>query len=320
MILITEDVWGDELAALGDRYTVIYEPDLWKSPTKIRQALIGVQALVVRNRTKVDSAMIEAGKDLRIIARAGVGLDNIDIASANSNGVAVSAALGVNAVSVAEHTVGLALALTREVIPLDSDTKSGQWNRRAGVELAGKTWGLLGFGATARSTAQLLRGFGVNILAYDPYAQPTEAELRDLNTDLVTAESVLSNADVISIHLPNTPQTAKFIDDRALAAMKDGVFLINVGRGEVIDETALIAALKSGKVAAAGLDVRESEPPLLGELETLPNVVLTPHIAGITKESQSRIIRYLAADIDRAINGDRLNYAVGDVTSFAGRL
>ena len=320
MILITEDVWGDELAALGDRYTVIYEPDLWKSPTRIRQALTGVQALVVRNRTKVDSAMIEAGKDLRIIARAGVGLDNIDISSADSNGVAVSAALGVNAVSVAEHTVGLALALTREVIPLDSDTKSGQWNRRAGVELAGKTWGLLGFGATARSTAQLLRGFGVNILAYDPYAQSTEAELRDLNADLVTAESVLSNADVISIHLPNTPQTAKFIDDRAIAAMKDGVFLINVGRGEVIDETALIAALKSGKVAAAGLDVRESEPPLLGELETLPNVVLTPHIAGITKESQSRIIKYLAADIDRALNGERLNYAVGNVKSFAGQL
>ncbi len=320
MILITEDVWGDELAALGDRYPVSYRPDLWQDPSKIRQALTGVQALVVRNRTKVDATLIEAGKDLKIIARAGVGLDNIDISSANSNGVAVSAALGVNAVSVAEHTVGLALALAREVIPLDSDTKLGHWNRRAGVELTGKTWGLLGFGATAKSTAHLLRGFGVNILAYDPYAQPMDAELKDLNTALVTAESLFSNADVISIHLPNTANTVKFIDDRAIAAMKDGVFLINVGRGEVIDETALIAALKTGKVAAAGLDVRESEPPILGELETLPNVILTPHIAGITNESQSRIIKYLAADIDRAINGERLNYAVGNVKSFVAQL
>ena len=320
MILITEDVWGDELAALGDRYPVSYEPDLWKDPTKIRQALIGVQALVVRNRTKVDAAMIEAGKDLRIIARAGVGLDNIDIASANSNGVAVSAALGVNAVSVAEHTVGLALALTRDVIPLNSDTKSGQWNRRAGVELAGKTWGLLGFGATARSTAHLLRGFGVNILAYDPFAQPTESELKDLNTKLVTADSVFSNSDLISIHLPNTPQTTKFIDDSALAAMKDGVFLINVGRGEVIDETALIAGLTSGKVAAAALDVRNNEPPMIGELETLSNVILTPHIAGITKESQARIIKYLADDISRAINGELLRYAVGNVKNPAAHL
>jgi D-3-phosphoglycerate dehydrogenase len=315
MILITEDVWGDEFVSLSERYQVRYEPELWKDPERILQSLDDVQALVVRNRTSVDAAMITRGKNLRIIARAGVGLDNIDVASANARGVAVSAALGVNALSVAEHTIGLTLALTRRTIPLDLSVRAGGWNRQAGIELAGKTWGLLGFGATARSTARLLRGFGMNVLAYDPYVPHAEPDLIDLNVLLVSAEKVFENSDVISIHLPNVPQTKNIVDARSIESMKDGVYLINVGRGEVIDERALLAALKTGKVAGAGLDVRQNEPPIVGELETLANVILTPHIAGITKESQTRIIKCLADDISRALEGNVLRYAVGEVKS-----
>ncbi len=317
MILITEDVWGPEFEALSNRYQLRYEPDLWKDPSQIKEVLPEVTAWVVRNKTKVTADLISAAPNLRVIARAGVGLDNIDLTAANAAGVAVSAALGVNAVSVAEHTLGLALSLARDTIPLNQASLAGQWNRLPGVELAGKTWGLLGFGATARATANLLKGFGVRIQAYDPYATPTEAQLNELNASLGSAEEVFEQSDLISIHLPNTPSTNKFVNAQSIAQMKDGVFIINVGRGEVIDETDLIQALKSGKVAGAGLDVRESEPPVVGEMETLKNVVLTPHIAGITNESQSRIIRFLSDDIDRALSNKDLLCAVGDVKTFA---
>lgn len=317
MILITEDVWGPEFEALSNRYQLRYEPDLWKDPSHIKEILPEVTAWVVRNKTKVTSDLISSAPNLRVIARAGVGLDNIDLTAANAAGVAVSAALGVNAVSVAEHTLGLALSLARDTIPLNQASLAGQWNRLPGVELAGKTWGLLGFGATARATAHLLKGFGLRIQAYDPYATPTEAQLNELNASLGSAEEVFSNSDLISIHLPNTPSTNKFVNAQSIAQMKDGVYIINVGRGEVIDETDLIQALKSGKVAGAGLDVRESEPPVVGEMETLKNVVLTPHIAGITNESQSRIIRFLSDDIDRALSNKDLICAVGDVKTFA---
>ena len=317
MILITEDVWGLEFESLGRQFPIRYEPELWRSPEKIRDALKNAQAIVVRNRTIVDGAIMDAGKHLRVISRAGVGLDNIDVEAANARGIAVSAALGINAVSVAEHVVGLALSLLRQTVSLNAQLKEGKWDRIPGIELHGKTWGFLGFGATARATAKLLRGFELSCLAYDPYVQFNEIEVHEWNIALTDLDEVITKSDVISIHLPNNAQTQKLVNSRLIARMKPGVYLINVGRGEVINEDDLITALKSGVIGGAGLDVRAKEPPSKSALDTFPNVILTPHIAGITRESQTAITSVLAQDILRALTGQQLIAAVGTIKKFS---
>ncbi len=313
MILITEDVWGSEFESLGQRFPIRFEPDFWKSPEKIRDALKDAQAIVVRNRTRVDGSIMDAGKNLRVISRAGVGLDNIDIEAANARGIAVSAALGINAVSVAEHVVGLALSLLRHTVQLDAELRRGQWNRTPGNELHGKTWGFLGFGATARATANILRGFDLDFYAYDPFVKLDDIQAREWNVQMAEFDVVIANSDVISIHLPNNPQTRNLINAQVIAKMKPGAYLINVGRGEVVNENDLAAGLRSGIVGGAALDVRVVEPPVIGELEKFSNVILTPHIAGVTKESQRAISKVLTEDIERALTGRQLRAAVGAI-------
>ena len=313
VILITEDVWGAEFESLGQHFPIRFEPDLWKSPEKIHEALKDAQAIVVRNRTRVDGSMMDAGKHLRVISRAGVGLDNIDIEAANARGIAVSAALGINAVSVAEHVVGLALTLLRHTVQLDAELRRGEWNRIPGNELRGKTWGFLGFGATARATAKILRGFDLDFYAFDPYVNPDSVQASELNVRMANFDDVIANADIISIHLPNNPKTRDLVNAQTIARMKPGAYLINVGRGEVINESDLAAGLRSGILAGAALDVRSQEPPVVGELEKFSNVILTPHIAGVTKESQQAISKVLTEDIELALTGQQLRAAVGAI-------
>lgn len=313
MILITEDVWGAEFESLGRHFPIRFEPDLWKSPEKIRAALKDAQAIVVRNRTRVDGSIMDAGKNLRVISRAGVGLDNIDIEAANARGIAVSAALGINAVSVAEHVVGLALSLLRYTVQLDAELRRGEWNRIPGNELRGKRWGFLGFGATARATAKILRGFDLDFSAFDPYVNPDSEQAIELNVRMMNFEAVMANSDIISIHLPSNPKTRDLINSQSIAKMKPGAYLINVGRGEVINERDLAAGLRAGIVAGAALDVRAEEPPVLGDLEKFANVILTPHIAGVTKESQQAISKVLTEDIELALTGQQLRAAVGSI-------
>jgi D-3-phosphoglycerate dehydrogenase/(S)-sulfolactate dehydrogenase len=305
MILISEDVWGTPFQTLEGSFPITRNDDLWNNPEELKAALKDVKALVVRNRTKVTADVIAAAPNLKVIARAGVGLDNIDLKAADAAGVVVVAGLGANAVSVGELTLGLALALLRNVPGHDVATREGGWVRTPGRELSGLTWGLLGCGATGLATAKLLQGFSCSVIGYDPYAKNLS------NIELTTFEDVLMRSDVVSIHMPSTAETNGSINSASLALMKPDAIIVNVGRGEVINEADLMAALKAKTIAGAALDVRAQEPPVKGEMEEIPNLILTPHVAGITKESQLRINQILTSNIELVLNSKPATHAVG---------
>jgi D-3-phosphoglycerate dehydrogenase/(S)-sulfolactate dehydrogenase len=311
MILISEDVWGPAFAELATKHPVKQDPDLWNKVDDLKKELATATALVVRNRTQVTAELLDAAPLLKVIARAGVGLDNIDIKAADARGIVVVAGLGANATSVGELTVGLALSLMRNIPTSAAETRSGLWNRTPGLELTGRIWGLLGCGATAIATARLLQGFNISFIAYDPFVKQDDPRIQGLNITLGSIDDVVKAAGIISIHMPSTPDTNGLVNSALIAQMVDGVFIINVGRGEVINEADLVIALKSGKVAGAGLDVRATEPPTTGELETLSNVLLTPHIAGITKESQAKINSILTSNIELVLASTPAINAVG---------
>ncbi len=305
MILISEDVWGAPFQKLEGSFPITRNDDLWSNPEELKASLKDVTALVVRNRTKVTAEIIAAAPKLKVIARAGVGLDNIDIKAADAAGVVVVAGLGANAVSVGELTLGLALALLRNVLGHDVATREGGWVRTPGRELSGLTWGLLGCGATGLATAKLLQGFGCSVIGYDPYAKNLS------NIELTTFEEVLKRSNVVSIHMPSTAETNGSINATSLALMKSDAIIVNVGRGEVINEADLLVALKAKTIAGAALDVRAQEPPVKGEMEEIPNLILTPHVAGITKESQLRINQILTSNIELILNSKPATHAVG---------
>jgi D-3-phosphoglycerate dehydrogenase / 2-oxoglutarate reductase len=311
VVVLTEDIAGEPLDELARELPLRREPDAWRDGARLRAALAGAGAVVVRNHTPVDRALLEACPELRIVARVGVGLDNIDVDAADDLGVVVSAPLGANAVSVAEHALGLALALARRVVPLDRDCRAGGWSRKPGRELAGRTWGLLGAGATGRACARLARGLGMTVIAHDPHLSAAHPELAELGIRLVGLDEVAAGSDVLSCHLPSTESTRGLIDAAFLARMRPDALLISVGRGDVVDEEALADALEGGRLGGAGLDVRAAEPPSPGRLERLDSVVLTPHVAGITAESQRRILEVLAGDIRAVCGGGEARHAVG---------
>ena len=313
MILISEDVWGAPFEKLGGSFPILREDDLWKDPEALKAKIKDATALVVRNRTQVTAEIIAAAPKLKVIARAGVGLDNNDIKAADAAGVVVDAGLGANAVSVGELTLGLALSVLRNIPTHDVATRDGKWIRTPGRELSGLTWGLLGCGATGMATARLIQGFNCKVLGYDPFVKADDPRLPGLNMSMHSLEDVLKGADVISIHMPSTPQTNNTINSATLTLMKPSAILVNVGRGEVINEADLIAALKAKTISGAALDVRAQEPPVVGEMETLPNVILAPHVAGITSESQLRINEIPTANIELLLTGKPAVNAVGAI-------
>lgn len=298
-VLVLENVWGPAFDDLAAEIAVRREPALPGGE------LTGVRALVVRNRTQVGAELLAASPHLQVIARAGVGLDNIDLGAASARDIPVIAPLGANARAVAELTVGLAIDLLRGITRLDRSVRGGGWERVPGRELADRTWGVLGAGATGRAVAGLAAAFGMSVIGYDPYAPA------DCGVALVGLDELLGRADVVSMHLPATPETRGLLDAAAFARMRAGAVLVNVGRGDALDEAALIDALRDGRPAGAALDVRALEPPAAGTLENLDNVVLTPHIAGLTAESQERITDVLVADIRRVLDGQAPRSAVG---------
>lgn len=310
-VLATEDVWGPAFDALARDLSVQVVADGWRRPAELPGLLAGVRALVVRNRTRVDRWLLERCASVRVVARAGVGLDNIDVTAADELGIVVTAPLGANAVSVAEHTLGLALAVARRTVALDRETRAGGWRRTPGRELSGRTWGVLGLGATARAVARLARALSMTVLAYDPYVPAADAAA--VGVTPASLDEVAAAADVLSVHLPATAETRGLVGAGLLARMKPDSILVNVGRGDVVDEEALADALAGGRIGGAALDVRASEPPVPGRLEALDNVVLSPHVAGITMESQDRIADVLANDIRAVLSGAPARSAVGAV-------
>lgn len=260
-------------------------------------------ALVVRSATKVTAEVLSAGKRLKVVGRAGIGVDNVDVKAATERGILVVNAPTANMMSATEHTFALLLALARRVPPADASMKSGVWDRKTfvGTELQGKTLGVVGFGRIGQRVARRARSFEMHVLAYDPFLDPTVARREEVEP--LSLEELLPRADVVTLHTPLTDQTRNLLDRARLGAMKPGALLINCGRGGVIDEAALLDLLESGHLAGAGLDVYAEEPVTDFTLARHPKVVATPHIGAQTREAQLRIARDTAEMVIKALEG-----------------
>ncbi len=243
-------------------------------------------ALLVRSKTKVTKRVIENAKNLKVIGRAGVGVDNIDLEAATKRGIVVVNAPEASSITVAEHTLGLMLAMARKIPFADASLKSGKWEKKKflGIELRGKTLGVIGLGRIGTQVVAKARAFGMEVLAYDPYI--SEKLAYDLGVKISDFEELIKNSDFITLHAPLTEQTRGMIGKKEIEKMKNGAFLINCARGGIVDEKALYEGLKSGKVAGAALDVFEKEPPLESPLLELENIVVTPHLGASTEEAQ----------------------------------
>ena len=268
------------------------------NPKDYEPHLADCDALVVRSAVKVNKAVLDKAPKLRVIGRAGVGVDNVDMNAATAAGVLVMNTPGGNAVSVAEHTLGFMLSLARMIPEASASTKSGKWEKKKflGNELRGKTLGVVGLGNIGREVVQRARAFEMTIIGADPFVSSQLAA--DMGVELVDLEGLLSRSDYISLHVGVTPETKGMINAASIAKMKDGVRIVNCARGELIDQPALVAALTSGKVAGAGLDVFDPEPPKEGDpILSAPNLLASPHIGGSTEEAQEivgiRIARQL---------------------------
>lgn len=274
------------------------------------EALADADALLVRSATKVDGEVFRHAPKLKVVARAGVGLDNVDVPAATAAGVMVVNAPTSNIVSAAEHAVALLLAVARRVPAADASLRAGEWKRSSfsGVELAGKTVGVVGLGRIGQLFAQRLAAFGTDLIAYDPYVSPAMAA--QLGIEMVDLDELFARADVISIHLPKTPQTQGLIGAAQLAKAKPGLLMVNAARGGLVDENALAAAIRDGVVAGAGIDVFETEPTTASPLFELPQVVVTPHLGASTVEAQDRAGTDVARSVLLALRGDFVPDAV----------
>jgi len=257
-----------------------------RKPEELSRDLANADALIVRSATQVTADLIGAAPKLRVIARAGTGVDNVDVAAATARGILVMNAAGANSVSVAELAAGFLVALARAIPAADASMKQGVWDKKRfmGVELRGKVLGVVGFGRIGREVAARARAFGMEILAYDPFLASRAADAAGV--PLVQLEDLLARADFLTLHVPALPETRHLINTERLARMKKGVRIVNTARGELIDDAALAAAIQSGQVAGAAIDVFDPEPPTDWTLAKLPQVIATPHIAASTIEGQ----------------------------------
>jgi D-3-phosphoglycerate dehydrogenase len=260
-----------------------------RKPDELARDLANADALIVRSATQVTAQLIEAAPKLRVIARAGTGVDNVDVPAATARGILVMNAAGANSISVAELAVGLMLAMARAIPAADASMKQGVWDKKRfmGSELRGKVLGVVGFGRIGREVAARARAFGMDAIAYDPFIAARAADAAGV--PLVELSDLLARADVISLHVPALPETRHMINAESLARMKKGVRIVNTARGELIDDAALAAAIQSGQVAGAALDVFDPEPPTDNRLTSLPQVIATPHIAASTVEGQELV-------------------------------
>ena len=293
MIVITEFMDEQALTGLSDKglqYT--YNPDLWEDTHTLYAMLADADGIIVRNKTQVNQALLDAAPKLKVVGRLGVGLDNIDMEACAERDVTVCPALGANADSVAEFVIASIFILLRGAYMSQASMLAGEWPRNAlmGYEVQGKTLGLVGFGSIAREVSKRAQALGMTIVAYDPFV-PADSDLWT-GVESLSLEACLQTSDVVSLHLPFTPETRHIINANTLATMKQGSILINSSRGETVDAGAVADAMKSGHLLGASLDVFEQEP-LSAEgakiFAGIDNLILTPHIAGITVEANERV-------------------------------
>ncbi|BEV46067.1 hydroxyacid dehydrogenase [Afipia carboxidovorans] len=309
MILITEFMDEDAIRDGLAGFDVRYDPTLVDQPQALLEAVREARALIVRNRTQVRGDVLAAATKLEVIGRLGVGLDNIDVEACRARNIKVYPASGANDVSVAEYVIATAMVLLRGAYQATPELVAGQWprNRLVGREISGKCLGLIGFGSIARETAQRAAALGMTVVAFDPYVAAdapvwTQPWGKVQSLDLA---KLLAAADVMSLHVPLTPETRSMIDAKAIAGMKNDAVIINAARGGVVDEAAVAAALKAGKLGGAALDVFDKEP--IGSSGAVfadaPNLILTPHIAGVTVESNVRVSRVTVDNVARHLKG-----------------
>jgi D-3-phosphoglycerate dehydrogenase len=296
-VLVREQIADAGLALLQSRFDVEVDE---RSP--LEDVIGKYDAIVIRSATKLTAGLIAKGTKLRVIGRAGVGVDNVDVDAATRMGIVVANAPGANVVSASEHTIGLLLALARNIPQAHAALREGRWERSrwGGVELADKVLGVLGFGRIGRQVARRALALEMKVVAYDPFV--SAERFRELGVEPATFGEVLERAEFLTLHLPLTDDTRNAIDADTIAHMRDGVRIVNAARGELVDENALIEALESGKVAGAAIDVFASEP-YSGPLLHAPNVVVTPHLAASTEEAQDRAGVVVAEQVVAALDG-----------------
>jgi len=305
-IVITEFMDEAPVEELKALYDVHWDKTLCDKPEEIKRLVPDAVALIVRNRTKVNDDILSAGPKLKVIGRLGVGLDNIDLDACERHGVTVCPATGSNNVSVAEYAICTMMMLLRGSFYCKDEVLAGKWPRNdyVGKEARGHTLGLLGFGMIGQSAARMAQGLEMNVIAHDPFV-PADAQGWKL-AQSVSFDDLVARSDILSVHTPLLPETRDLIDAAAMARMKKGAFLISTARGGIINEDDLIAALKSGQVGGAALDVFVDEPlseETAAKFMGVPNLIMTPHISGVTDESSMAISTITVANVLRELGG-----------------
>ncbi len=304
---MTDGLEAEALARLRSHHDV----DVTEaSPGQLLDIIGGYHGIIVRSRSKVTADVIARGSNLKVIARAGVGVDNIDVAAATKRRIPVVNAPAASAISVAELALAHMLALARRLPQADRSVKAGRWEKKAfeGVELYGKTLGLVGSGRIGAEVAKRAKAFGMRVIAYDPYLPPSVAQERGI--ELTSLEAVLLGSDFVSVHAALTDETRHMIGAKQLALMKKSAYLLNCARGEIVDEDALAASIRAGEIAGAALDVYETEPPSGSPILAVEPTSLTPHVGASTKEAQVRVGETVVDDVLRILAGKRPEFCV----------
>jgi (S)-sulfolactate dehydrogenase len=304
-ILITEFMDEAAVTRLLAQAAVRYDERLGERRDELLGLVAGIDGLIVRNRTRVDKDLLARAPRLRVVGRLGVGLDNIDVSACQARRIEVIPATGANALAVAEYVIGSTMMLLRGAYGATAEVAAGSWPRTAlsnGRETAGRTLGIVGFGGIGRLVARLAQGLGMQVIAFDPLLPPDAPVWAESGVGRRDLNQLLAEADAVTLHVPLVPETRHLMDDARIAMMRPGAVLINTARGGVVDEAALAAALRSGKLGGAALDVFEHEPLPAGSLLAgVPNLVLTPHIAGVTVESNRRVSELIAEKVIDAL-------------------
>ena len=305
-VVISEFMDSAAVAVLAARFDTTFDPEMAERREPLKRLIADAEALIVRNKTQVDGELLAAASNLKIVGRLGVGLDNIDMLTCKSRGIEVIPATGANALAVAEYVIGAAMVLLRGVYSSTDAVAAGKWPRSAlsnGRELSGKTLGVVGFGQIGQLTGRLARALGMKVIGFDAMIPAENPMWSAERTVARKFDEVLRDADVISIHVPLTPATRGLIDATKLGLMKSDAILINTSRGQVVNEAVLAAALRAGKLGGAALDVFEHEPLSSGTpLAECPRLLLTPHVAGVTRESNVRVSIMIAEKVAAALD------------------
>ncbi len=305
-IVISEFMDAPAVEALSARFEVDYRPKLVDDASALEAALQWADAWIVRNRTQVRGRLLDAAVNVRVIGRLGVGLDNIDLVACEARGIEVIAASGANAESVAEYVITAALMLLRGAYSSTRAVEAGTWPRQMlsqGREAAGKVLGVIGLGSIGRLTARKARAMGMKVVAHDPLLPPRAEAWNEIGDGARSLDALLRESDVVSLHVPLTGDTRGLLDRERLATMKRDAVVINTARGGIVDEAALAAMLREGRLGGAALDVFEKEPLAAGSpLVGVPRLLLTPHIAGVTLESNERVSALIAERVAAALS------------------